>query len=181
MEDFENNQENPCSDTYPGQRPITERETEYHFFKLVEFQQLYAKRASLTVQGWGGSIKVPYTSPELLVTAQKLATMVDYTAEVREMSSGSGSATINTKIDLTFEFYPSGNAIAPGSRIEVVGEELVQVVQALQAELVGCQEGDLLVGNGRGDITGTVTMANMMGFAAPGQDATGLHGRLYSR
>ena len=148
---------------------------------MVEFQQLYTKRASLTVQGWGGSIKVPYTAPELLVTAQKLANMIDYTAEMREVTSGTGSATINSKIDLTFEFYPSGDAISPGSKIEAVGEELVRVVQALQAELVGCQEGELLVGNGRGDITGTVTMANMMGFAAPGQDATGLHGRLYSR
>ena len=181
MDEFESNQENPCSNTYPGQRPITERETEYHFFKLIEFEQLYAKRASLTVQGWGGAIKVPYSAPELLVTAQKLASMVDYNAEVREMTSGSGSATINSKIGLTFEFYPSGEAISPGSNIEAVGKQLVRIVQALQAELIGCQEGDLLVGNGRGDITGTVTMANMMGFAAPGQDATGLHGRLYSR
>ena len=181
LDEFESKNENPCASNYPGERAIAERETEYHTFKLIEFTQIYAKRASLTVQGWGGAIKIPYKKPDLLDMAQRISDLVDFTAEVREKSTGSGSATISSKIELTVEFYPRGEAVISADQIDAGGKDLIQAVQALQAELIGCNYDDLLVGNGKGDITGTVTMANMMGFAAPGQDATGLHGRLYSR
>lgn len=178
---FENKQENPCANTYPGERPAAERETEYHTFKLIEFLQQYDTFAALTVHGWGGSIQTPYNAPELLPVAERMAELIGYDALVRDKSTGSGSATIVGKVPLTLEFYPRGEAVVPGDQIDSVSDELIQAVRALQAELIGCAYDELLVGNGKGDVTGTVTMANMMGFAAPGQDATGLHGRLYAR
>jgi len=39
---------------------------------------------------------------------------------------------------------------------------------------------DIRIGFGKGDVTGTVTMVNMMGYVTPQQTATGLHGRLYA-
>lgn len=179
---LENNQENPCSNTYPGERAAAETETEFHMFKLIEFLQQYDNAASLTVHGWGGRVKTPYKAPELLSVAERMANLIGFDALISDESTGSGSATISDKIPLTFEFNPRGDsAVVPTDQIEPGADDLIQVVHALQAELIGCGYDDLLIGNGKGDVTGTVTMVNLMGMATPGQDASGLHGRLYSR
>ena len=140
--------------------------------------------ASLSVMKWGGSIKVPAGADDAILNlATKMATAASSSFSVDEAAfqTGSGSATISDKIAFTFEFHPRGDAIQPDSEIIAAGEELLRAVDTLESHLFGCNGEQLIMGGGKGDITGSITMVNMMGFATPGQDASGMRGRLYSR
>lgn len=142
--------------------------------------------ASVSVMKWGGAIKVPAGADNVVIElANKMATAASNSFSVDEVAfqTGSGSATISDKIAFTYEFHPRGDAIHPDTEIIAAGEELLRAVDALESHLFGCVEngGKLIMGGGKGDITGSITMVNMMGFATPGQDASGMRGRLYSR
>ena len=142
--------------------------------------------ASISVMKWGGSIKVPAGADETVVElATKMATAASSSFTVDEVAfqTGSGSATISDKIAFAYEFHPRGDsAIHPENEILAAGEELLRAVDTLESHLFQCENGEqLIMGGGRGDITGSITMVNMMGFATPGQDASGMRGRLYSR
>ena len=180
---------NPCSNTYPGERHTSEEETSFHIEMLREFTETYpdmASIASLSVMKWGAAIKVPDEADEFVTDlANKMATAAggQFSVDQVAFQTGSGSATISDKIPFTFEFHPRGDAIHPDTDIINAGEELLRAVDALESHLFGCSEngGKLIMGGGKGDITGSITMVNMMGFATPGQDASGMRGRLYSR
>ena len=197
--EFSNAGVNPCSNVFPGPQAFSEQESGFHEMILTLTATSYpdASYVSLSIQGWGGYANVPFNiyddengqhykevATKMALAATNSGFGAEYKSSLSDVISGSSVAYIfETVTDWTFEFKPRGtNAIANTNEIIPAGSEAFNALKALEFEFAECNsKNDVLIGFGKADITGPVTMVNMMGFVTPAQTATGFHGRMYAR